>query len=325
MTVIGIEAANSYVKVKGPNGEIVYPNVKRIVGYGEENLLGSDNTPIYRIGSNNYIVGDRKFDFISSSSRESDRYSSSDFKTESLIAIAKSLGQSGNVTLVTGLPSSHYRDGRVRQSVVNSLRGAHKVYVNDEARYIVVEKVHVILQPFAALISVLCDEFGNIRLDELTQTTNVVVDIGWGTTDVAILDGSKLIAHIPVSYSMYNAYKRIEEQIRRDFPQTSSLTFTPLELEDQLRDGNTFKKSGDNYDVSEIKETAFKIAAGEIMRSIKNEVQLAEYDHVFFAGGGVSALSEYLSEQMESSNARKISEPQMAIVRGLYNYGVIKR
>lgn len=325
MSVIAFEAANSYVKIKSANGEDVYPNAKRLVGYGEENPINSDNTPVYRIGSENYIVGEHKFNSISSSSRDVDRYASKDFKIESLIAIAKSLEHTERLTVVTGLPASHYRDHSAKQSILKALSGSHKVYVNDEARYFVVEKVHIVLQPYAAILSVICDEYGNIRegMEELTKTSNVVIDVGWGTTDVAVMDGVKLLDIERVDYSMLDAYKMIEKELRLD-PELTSLNFTPFELEAQIRDKDTFTKGGGTYEVSEIKHKAFRDTANMIMRSIKNKIPLKEFDNVFFAGGGVAAMSKYLASQMESKNARRIKDPQMAIVRGLYNYGVLK-
>src|SRR5690606_37347940 len=94
-----------------------------------------------------------------------------------------------------------------------NLGGTHTVYVNGTPRTFEIVDVKVLLQPLGTLTHLLIDEHGDIRKEGLGLTRadkrSVIVDIGWGTTDVALMQGSNLVDYFGVDTAMQDAYELI--------------------------------------------------------------------------------------------------------------------
>lgn len=328
MRTVGIEAANSFVKSKSDKGEVTYLNTVRQRTETEElvfagsDVFGRSGGERYKYDGRTYTVGDFT-DFISSSGRDEDRYSRDQFRLENVLGIAQHVENGDEVRVVTGLPAKHYSDSS-RNTIVNGLTGTHTVFVDGSPRTFEVKDVQVILQPLGTLTHLLIRDDGSPRSEgiELTKTgkKSLVVDIGWGTTDVAIMEASSLMDYFGIDTAMLEAFESILVKLglRNEI--------TPFELEHQLRDGSVVSYGGRKYPAADIIELVMQDTAASIVSKIKNRISLEPFDAVIFTGGGVAALHDYLKAAViDIPNAIPVKDPQMANARGYYAYGVYNR
>lgn len=325
MRVIGIEAANSFVKSKSDRGEVVYLNTVRQRAESEEVFIKSETfgqaggSTRYKYDGRTYTVGDFT-DFLSSSGRDEDRYGREQFKIENLLGIAQHVENGDEVRVVTGLPAKHYSD-KSRDIIAKSLKGSHTVYVDGKPRTFDVKEVLVILQPLGTLTHLLIKDDGTPRAEGLELTKagkkSLVVDIGWGTTDVAIMEGSSLLEYFGIATAMLETYENvlIKLGLRNEI--------TPFELEHQLREGSVVTYGGKEYPTRDLLEVVLRDTADSILSKIKNRISLEPFDAVIFTGGGVAALLDYLKEAViDIPNAVPVKDSQMANARGYYAYGI---
>jgi plasmid segregation protein ParM len=330
MKIVGFEAANSFVKIKSDKGEDAYLNTLR-----ERHDLGEDlyegafgrATALnwFKYNGIIYTTGDT-YEARSSSARDSDRYGTEEYKVESLIAIAQHVENGDEVKIVTGLPAKDYKKQSCHDDLVRNLIGTHTVYVGKEPRTFEIVEVRSILQPLGTLTFLMLNEDGSPKEQgvKLAKQRKVVVDIGFGTTDVAILEGTTLIDSFGVDVAMLDAYERMLKKL------DLHNDLTPFQMEKAVRAAKsgkvTFEYGGREYDATDAAAESLRITAGNIISRVKNRIALDKYDATIFTGGGVLALYDHLKHQLEGvPNAVPVREPQMANARGNYIYGKYKK
>lgn len=323
MKVVGIEAANSFVKIKSALGESSYLNTVREHFDGEEEFIptGDKGETRFKYDGHTYSVG-TIFDYTSSSARDSDKYATPQYKLENLLGIAQHVRNGDEIRVVTGVPSEHYSEETI-ETIKNQLLGAHTVHVDGDPRTFDIKDVRVILQPLGTLTHLLVDEKGDIRSEGRLLTRadrrTVIVDIGWGTTDIAIMEGTNLVKYFSIEPAMQDAYESILARVGL----TSKIT--PFQAEYQLKQDDIITYGGVTYPARAIKEDAFENNAQAIISKLKNRLKLETYDAVIFTGGGVSALYDYIREvALSIPNSVPIKDPQMANARGYYAYGLAR-
>lgn len=319
---IGYETANSYVKVKTAISTETYLNtLKEIHSTHKENIIGSEvNAPTknrYKVHGRNYFIGEP--DGRGSTDRGENRYKNVLYLDASKIALAKQVENGDEVVAVTALPSAHYDLPGVHDDLKKEMRGEHTVYINGIPVTFNVEKFEIILQPVATVIPGIFDINGNIANRQLLSAKKIVIDIGWGSTDVAIMNGIELERNIPIKASMLEAYDYILNHLGLANSHISLFT-----LEDQLRKGDVFSYGGKTYDCSALKKDAMRVTASNILSEIGEKgVDLREYDFSLFGGGGTKALTEYLKPHLEGVNAYKVENPQIQNAVGCYIKSIV--
>jgi plasmid segregation protein ParM len=327
MKVIGYEAANSFVKIKSDKGEEAYLNTLRERSEVEE-LVYADGTfgksnsdkSRYKVEGRTFTRGDI-YEAQSSSSRDSDRYGSEAYKLESLIAIAGHVDNGDEVKLVTGLPVKDYHS-KAEDMLAESLLGTHTVFVDKEPKTFTIEEVRNVLQPLGTLTFLMLNEDGSPKDGgiKLAKQRKVVVDIGFGTTDIAILEGTTLVDSFGVDVAMLDMYERILKKLKLQND------MTPFQIEQALRAGTLLHHGGREFDAAAAYEEARKVTASTIVSRVKNRISLDKYDASIFTGGGVTALRGELKHLLEDvPNAVPVREPQLANARGYFIYGKHKK
>lgn len=323
--IVASEAANSFVKSYSKSGKKVYPNTTRIVKPNEESIFGSGKITTYTINDVKYVVGETR-NVNTSSGRASDRYSSQLFKVEMLISVAQHVHDGARIKLVTGLPATHYNDKVSVGLIEEALTGKHTVWVGDEKRTFNIVDVKVLLQPIGTLMYYLFDERGGKKRPEEMNTYKIIIDIGWGTTDIAIVDGMRIVDTPGINTAMLEAYKSVWTGLEQKYGKLRGVP-NHLFLEERLRNNDIFKSGGVEYDATDVKRKAFEETAETIISKIANEgIVLEDFDKVIFTGGGVTALAPYLGKFLGDINATRIADgkAQLANAIGFYIYGVIK-
>lgn len=323
---VAFESANSFVKVFSDGKGLVYPNTVSDVGLENFNQISKEE--VYRYDGMAFTVG-KTLNYETSSSQSLSRYGSDEYRRESVAAISKMVNDGDSVTVVTGIPSQHYNAKEDALRLLNlNLKKSHTIEVNGEEKTFTVTKVIVILQPLATFFYSIIDETGQTDDDMLARiedTSTLIVDIGWGTTDVAVLVGSTLKETRHIDTNMHTVYSHISETIKQKHKKLATMEIPLLELERQFRKGTALKWANKQYECRDIIEEVFEKASRRIVSQIGNMFKIEDYATVIFTGGGATALQANLSANLTDKTTGKIEDnimlmhdSQMVIVKGYY-------
>lgn len=244
-------------------------------------------------------------------------------------ALAKGFGHGSFETkVVSGLPVSHYamykeditkmflgttKTGKVHPYEVefDRQRSIKGEVFTDEGKFIP--------QPFGALLDFLLDDNGNFRDKSIASKTIAVIDPGFGTTDVYVVDGmSPVEKHtFSIKVAMNYAYQIIANRIEEDLGKTIPL----YEVEGIVRTGE-FRKGGKRLDMKPLIKYAFDATSDKMMSDILNKWKdgIHDIEMILVAGGGGANLFKGIQEHVE--NVQLLPDPQWAVVNGYYKWGV---
>ncbi|GAK00866.1 hypothetical protein JCM19055_3984 [Geomicrobium sp. JCM 19055] len=258
------------------------------------------------------------------------RYATEFYKKESIAGISQVIEDGDIVTAITAIPSTHYNDKEKCKSLINeNLVGTHVLEIDGESKTFTIDEVKVTLQPLASYFYTIVDEWGNMNQDMLARyegTETLVIDIGWGTTDVALVGNGGLSDFWTIQASMSSAYREIELTLKED-KTFSTNTMQPLEIERQLRDNDVLTFSNRTVDASNAKKQVFKETAQQIMTEVNNHQNIEEMTTVIFTGGGFQALKEHLEPMISNDQGQVldniffIEDCQLANAKGCYVFG----
>lgn len=326
--VVGIEAANSYVKIRSAKGSTVYLNTLRALSGKEEELRiditdKNESRPdkmVFGYEGKSYVVADPLYSSLSTA-RDEDRYSNPNYKLAMLLGIAQHVENGDRVFVITGVPGNHYKNEVVERTIREQLFGVHTVIVNGEPRKFQIVDVKSILQPMGTIYSLIANEDGTYTEhgeELMSSRKKIVIDIGFGSTDVAKLDEMTLIDYYTVNVSMVDVYKYVLDRLNL----TGKLGL--LEVEQLLRKGEVIRYGGRTFDnCFEVHKEALEVVANNIMSEIKANETLSSFDFVVFSGGGVEALYNPLKPHLVGvPNAVKVGDAQTANAEGYYLYGL---
>jgi len=243
-------------------------------------------------------------------------------------ALAKGFGHGSFETkLISGLPVSHY--DMYKEDITKMFLGTtktgkvHPYHVEfDRQRGIqgevFVDEGKFIPQPFGALLDFLLDEDGNFRDKSIAGKTIAVIDPGFGTTDVYVVDAmSPVEKHtFSIKVAMNYAYQIIADRVEEELGKTIPL----YEVEAIVRTGE-FRKGGKRLDMKPLIKYAFDATSEKMMADILNKWKDGVHDieMVLVAGGGGANLFEGIKEHID---AELLPDPQWAVVNGYYKWGV---
>jgi len=237
---------------------------------------------------------------------------------------------SGEVFSVSGLPVSYYDEEKV-EYLKGILRGKHavKFFLNGkpEERTFSVKDVLVIPQAVGSFFDLLLDSNGNVRKEnsKLSESTVAVIDIGFGTTDFAVIRNLEYIDKS--SRSIAIGVKDLLEMIREEIAKEAKEELALYEIEDYITKGKTeIPLRGRKIDISKV----LAWASSTIFSKLKT---VSDYlwdkektiDLYLITGGG----SILLGKLFRDVYGKKVSvvfadDPSFSNVVGFYKYGVRK-
>lgn len=322
MIYIGVEAANSFVKVKSINKESIYLNtLKRVTSQREViggHLTKCEQGHAYLLEgeSDTYLIG--LPDGKSSTSRDTDRYSSDFYKRQMLFAISQHVGNGDDVIVGTGLPASHYENEVAIQSI-KSLIGPHAVYIDEEVKMFNINEVKITLQPIGMISQLIFNQDGQLNPggEEIVEGKKLIIDVGWGTTDIASMEGMELVKYDGIDTAILDAYLYAIEHLQGKYNELKQGMKTPFELDELYRNNKALKVRQREYDdFRDFINDAYKHTADEIVATVKSlGYTFSDYDYVIFGGGGAYALRKYLPMD---NHIKIINDAQIANARGFY-------
>lgn len=329
--LFALDIANSSVKLARGNMEtLVYPNrLKRVTQRAtkveassqEDAMVYGEKTKEGRMV--NYIIG--AGDGLSSASTDVSRYSSAQFKREVLAAITQTVSNGAEVFIVTGVPVTHEVE-ESRKALNENLIGEHTTYRNGHELTFTITNVLVMHQPMGSFYRFVTEKKRKSKNFSLKDQRTLVLDIGWGTTDIVNLEGTTTIGADGADYAMSKLYTELYDTIVGEYGTKIVGVKDAITLEQALR--NQPKKKiltidGEKVDVTdyyeEIREQLF-----EDLESVINSmgVDLRFMHNIIYSGGGALALKD-LIENKYKKDSRLIIMPdaQKANVLGYFELG----
>jgi len=236
------------------------------------------------------------------------------FRTVFALLDGEGESQEEKYNLVTGLPVDEYK--HYKEYLESKLRTEHNIeLIGGESRIsksITIDRCKIIPQLIGTVFNELLTDSGEVINKEYVSSTIGVVDIGFRTTDFIVTDKLEFIDKLSYisNIGLNTAYKHISRQLKDQFNVDKPI----YQLDDIIRVG-AIDINGQQYDVSELREKAFSLAAKQIVSDINSFWhQLWEYNKILITGGGGVALFKYIRDHID--NVCLVEDGQFSNVNG---------
>lgn len=312
MANVGLDLANRSVKVVSNTYQDCYLNRLQKI-YGMENEQFSVDKMIYEYGDVKYALTGKG---LSSGGRDSQRYFTEEYLIEFLIAIVKST-QDTTVDVVLPLPCEDFKNKKLVAKIKEHLKGKYEIKVNDKNRLVIVNSIRVITQPFGVLVHYLLDINGEF-IGDRHKYKYVVVDVGFGTTDIICTDGLRVEKIIGCNIGCLDIMNYFLDYINMNH---EDIKVTRNDFSDNIINP-VLKKYGEVFDFSNEFKMAKQIVTEEIKTFMRDSgIDTMMYDRVIYDGGGSILLQ---NELITKRNEKLYPNAQMANAKGAFIYGNIR-
>ncbi|MDJ0818838.1 MAG: ParM/StbA family protein [Desulfobacterales bacterium] len=228
------------------------------------------------------------------------------------------------INLVSGLPIGYFRDNHNRFNEM--LTGRHTITYHssdgkEKIRTIHINKVRMLPQPMGSILNLLMNDHGKIGDQELAKQKIGVVDIGFRTTDFAILDRLRYInrGSKTIDTGISKGFSVIANKLR----EKSSVNVELFRLYRAAETG-TITMRGHGFSFPKIRDQVYS----QLARSIADEIDRLwasdwDIEAIFLSGGGTRELASYL-QPMITGNVIPVDPGQDARlnnVKGYLKYG----
>ena len=301
LKVVGIDVANSTLKVWTDDNQVMYRNtIKQVDDAG---LVYSFETKykMYVYENEIYEVGD--LSATGSGGRGIARYGSKQFKIEAIIGIASALktGDSYRLRIVTGVPSFLAKNQEVINDIKKVLIGNHKVQIatyetKEEVEFEIVEVI-VVPQPLGTMYTYVYDEKTKKINKKFVEQRALIVDIGWGTTDIAILESGRVRSTFGFDIGTSDYISEIQAEVNNDIPKSNIRTVNSHELDMRLLEDTTVETPFGTFDLSPYTEKNKKKQAERLYSEIMAlGLEFNKFYRIILTGGGTILYEKYLRE-----------------------------
>lgn len=331
MSVIAIDIGFGFTKATNGQKNLIYKSV-----YGDatelqfrEQFLDKKEQDQYlhiELDSKSYFVGelaemqsmDRRFTL------DPQQFVSNFTKVLALPAMARLAGPKASVSLVVGLPISHYR--RHKDELSTLLTGQHRFNIIEatgektEAN-IRVREVKVIPQPFGTVLDLMLSQKGEITDRKYAQEKIGVIDVGFRTTDFTIADQGRYSERgsRSIDYGISKAFSGIAARLQ----EIAGINVELYRLFEATERG-WIKIHGKRYDINPVREHAYTELASTIASQV-NQLWANDWDidQVVVSGGGGATLLPYMQKQLKGKVVPidPAQDTRFNNVKGYYKYG----
>ena len=325
--IVGIDVANSTIKswTDGDKAQVYRNTVKAINDAG---LVYSFKTDYHMFVFNKevYEVGD--ISVMGSGGRGKARYNSASFKTEAIIGITKILERANGekVRLVTGVPSALAKNTAVVEEMKRALVGSYDVksVVWDQVETVQFEIVDVIVvpQPLGTIYNYIYNkQTGELDQKMLTQRI-LVVDIRWGTTDLALLESAQVRGTFGFEIGSSDFIAGVQEEANTKMPEANIYALNAHELDLALLQSYQVETPFGVFDLEAIAEKHKKIQAENIYKSVMGlGFEYNKLNKIIITGGGALLYEKYLREFFNDPRLVIQEDAVLSNVHGFYLLG----
>ncbi len=328
--VIGLDVANSTLKVWTDELNIKYVNtIKEINDAGLVYSFKADyqmfvyNKKIYEVGLTSAT---------GSGGRVVSRYGSDEYITEALIAIAsclKELGDKGQnqvLRIVTGVPSSLAKNEKITSLIKEKLMGHHDIKAVTFESVLPVEfdvcEVIVVPQPLGTMYDYVYDDDADELNEKLLDQRAIVVDIGWGTTDIAILENARVRSTFSFDIGTSDYISILQEDVNNNIPDANIFSLSPHELDFKLLESNVVETPFGKFDLSEFAEKHKREQAKHVYQEIMGlGLEFNKFYKIVLTGGGSLLYEKYLKEYFDDPRLLIKENAVMSNCKGFWLLG----
>jgi len=228
------------------------------------------------------------------------------------------------LNVVSGLPIGYFKENHKRFN--DLLVGDHTVtYHSPDGRQTVqkmsINDVHMLPQPMGTILNLLMDERGKISDTELAKKKIGVIDIGFRTTDFAIMDRLRFLnrGSKTIDTGISKGFSVIANKLR----EKSSVNVELYRLYRAAEIGTIFMR-GHGISISKIRDQVYSqlatYIANEIDRLWANDWDI---EVIFLSGGGSLELASFL-QPLITGNVIPVNTSQdlrLNNVKGYLKYG----
>ncbi|WP_431819279.1 ParM/StbA family protein (plasmid) [Bacillus thuringiensis] len=332
---IGVEASNSFVKVATVDETLCYLNTLRRV----EPFEDTTGLTVYTYEGVRYFIGEEQG--VSSSARNDDRYSSAGYRTETILALAHVVKDGSEVVVGTGLPSEDYKNEENHEKVKRNLVGEHTVQINGKTKTFNIVRVYTPMQPIGSVVNRIYDYNMKVRkgMEWEKDARKLVIDIGFGTTDVCEAKGLRIVRYDGVQVGMMEANRIIKDELTKrgargivSFLHMDTLLRNAKReyIKDEFTEKEVLSKviietGGKEYEIKDLMEQALEYTTRAVMQRVEMlGYVMKDFDVVLFTGGSLLALHEYIKPYLTGVNTKAEQGAQTANAKGYAKYAMIQ-
>ena len=328
--IIGLDVANSTLKIWTDELNLKYVNTIRQIN--DAGLVYSFKTDyqMYVYDKAVYEVG--VVSAAGSGGRGMSRYGSEQYKIESLIGITSCLKEIPNLSdhevlrVVTGVPSSLAKNQKIITQIKQMLTGVHEVksVTWDSVRPITFEirEVIVVPQPLGTMYDYVYDPEADALNEKLLDQRAIVIDIGWGTTDIAILETARVRSTFSFDIGTSDYISDLQEDVNSNVPDASIFSLSPHELDLSLLESPVVETPFGQYDLSAYVEKHCKNQAKRVYQEVMGlGLEFNKFYKIILTGGGSLLYEKYLREFFNDPRLVIQNNAVMANCRGFWLLG----
>jgi len=329
--VLGIDIGFGFTKVAGYRGSLVF---KSIIGDATHLPFWSNFNEIspteyfhVTIDGKTYFVGDlaENQSNVRHFTLDQDKLISDFVKILALTAAGFSGREDKPVNVISGLPIIYFKEKK--NAFTDILRGRHEIIFtqpdgNTVRKMISIDKICMLPQPVGSALNVVLDDNGKLIDQDLAKKKVGVIDIGFRTTDITILDHLQYIdrGSRTLDTGISKAFTIISNKLRE-----RSNTNVEIFRMYKAAESGTITIKGQEYNFSSIRDQVYARLA-EIIASEVERVWTEDWDidKILFTGGGSMALAQYLMPLIIGNMIpmRSKVDTRLNNVQGYLKYGL---
>ena len=328
--IIGLDVANSTLKIWTDELNLKYVNTIRQIN--DAGLVYSFKTDyqMYVYDKAVYEVG--VVSAAGSGGRGMSRYGSEQYKIESLIGITSCLKEIPNLSdhevlrVVTGVPSSLAKNQKIITQIKQMLTGVHEVksvtWENVRPITFEIREVIVVPQPLGTMYDYVYDPEADALNEKLLDQRAIVIDIGWGTTDIAILETARVRSTFSFDIGTSDYISDLQEDVNSNVPDASIFSLSPHELDLSLLESPVVETPFGQYDLSAYVEKHCKNQAKRVYQEVMGlGLEFNKFYKIILTGGGSLLYEKYLREFFNDPRLVIQNNAVMANCRGFWLLG----
>ena len=334
MKILGIDIGFGFTKATNGKDTLIF---KSLLGDAADIQFWADfgdNAPTdhihVTIDGESYFIGDlaEQQSSVLNFTLDQERLISDYVKTLSLTA-AGMLMQDESATntpinLISGLPIGYFKENHNRFN--EQLAGHHTITYHssdgkEKNREIYINKVRMLPQPMGSIVNLLMNDNGKIANPDLAKQKIGVIDIGFRTTDLAILDRLRYInrGSKTIDMGIAKGFGVIANKLR----EKSSVNVELYRLYRAAETGSITMR-GHGFSFPKIRDQVYS----QLATSIADEIDRLwandwDIESIFLSGGGSRELAGFL-EPLIVGNVIPIDPEQdsrLNNVKGYLKYG----
>jgi plasmid segregation protein ParM len=334
MHVLGIDIGFGFTKATNGNNTLIFKSlygdaadIQFWADFGESSP--TDHIHV-TIDGQSYFIGDlaEQQSSVLHFTLDQERLLSDYIKILSLTAAGMLLQEDSSINvpinLVSGLPIGYFKDNHNRFN--DQLTGHHTITYHssdgqEKNREIFINNVRMLPQPMGSILNLIMNDQGKIGDQELAKQKIGVVDIGFRTTDFAILDRLRYInrGSKTIDTGISKGFSVIANKLR----EKSSVNVELFRLYRAAELG-TITMRGHGFSFPKIRDQVYSQLATSIADEI-DRLWASDWDieAIFLSGGGTRELATYL-QPMITGNVIPVDPGQDARlnnVKGYLKYG----